>query len=121
MAESYGPAGRAAYVQGLMAFDLVWPLMYGGFLSIALSWVFQRLLSVTSPWRRVNLLPLIAVLLDFLENVCTGAVMRLYPHSPQWALTLAPLITPIKWLWIGGSVLLLTEWYLNPVVSEITT
>jgi hypothetical protein len=107
MAQSYGPAGRAAYVQGLMEFDFLWPLIYGSFLSISLSWVLQQLFTATNPWRRLNLLPLLAVPLDFLENICTGTVMRLYPQSPHWALSAAPLITPIKWLWIASSLLLL--------------
>jgi hypothetical protein len=119
MAQSYGPAGRAAYVQGLMEFDFLWPLMYGGFLSIALSWLFQHLLSFPSTWRLLNLLPLFAVLLDFLENICTAAVMGLYPQSPQWALFMAPLITPIKWLWIGCSVLVLAGGFLILLIQKL--
>ena len=106
MAESYGPAGRAAYVQARIEFDILWPLVYGVFLCVSMSWFLQRLLSSANPWRLLNLLPILAVMFDFLENLSTATVMQLYPQSPQWALLSAPFFTPVKWLWVGCCFLL---------------
>jgi hypothetical protein len=107
MADSYGPSGRMAYVQARITFDVLWPVVYGVFLCVSLSWVLKRLLPDDHPWRLLNLLPCAAVLFDYLENLSAGVVMQSYPESPLWALYSAPVFTPIKWLFVGGCFVLL--------------
>ena len=107
MAAAYGAEGRQAYIEARFTFDLAFPLVYGAFLAIALSYLLNHALDGDSPWRRLNLLPLAAMLFDYLENICAARVMAAYPNPQPVAATLAVLFTPLKWLFIASGFLLL--------------
>lgn len=106
-AEAYGAEGRAAYVRARLTFDVVWPLVYTFFLVAALSWLMPRAFPAGSVWARANLVPLPAMLFDFLENGATALVMSRYPASTPVVDALAGLLTFLKWLLVGGSFALL--------------
>jgi hypothetical protein len=119
MAEAYGEAGRAAYVRARMTFDVVWPLVYLFFLATSISYVWARAVPPGSPWRLANLAPLFGVLFDLLENIATSVVMLRYPAPCPLFATLAPFFTLTKWLFVGGSLVLLVIglalWIVNRV------
>ncbi len=106
-AEAWGREGRAAYVHQRVTFDVVWPIVYGMFLLTTLAWVWARGTAPGSRWRRVALLPVVAVALDFAENTCTATVMARYPARTPVLAELAPLFTAGKWLAIAVSFILL--------------
>ena len=110
MAEAFGPAGRQAYIQTRLTFDVIWPLVYAFFLITSISWLAGRAFRSGSPWRLLNLVPVLGIALDYLENSATVIVMARYPrHTPVIDL-LAPIFTFSKWAFVGGScaVLLMT-------------
>jgi hypothetical protein len=106
-AEAYGEGGRAEYIRARFSFDLIWPLVYTFFLGSSISWLWGRALPPVSLWRRVNLLPLLAMLFDLLENSATSLVMARYPAETALAAGLAPLFTAVKWLLVGSSFIAL--------------
>ena len=97
-AEAWGEAGRSAYVRARWTFDVVWPLVYGIFLLTGLTWLWARATSRGSRWRRIALLPVLVVLLDYAENICTATVVARYPSQTPVLAELAPLFTAAKWL-----------------------
>jgi hypothetical protein len=103
MAEALGPEGRQAYIQARWTFDVVWPLVYGFFLTTAISWLAGKAFRPGSAWRRLNLVPLTGMLFDYLENISTSLVMARYPAATPVADLLAPVCTAVKWLFVGGS------------------
>jgi hypothetical protein len=103
MAEAYGAEGRAAYVRARFTFDVIWPLVYAFFLTTAISWVFGRAFAAHSRWQWANLAPLLAAVLDTLENVSASVVMLRYPDRTAVLDTLAPAFTLAKWVFVGGS------------------
>jgi hypothetical protein len=107
LADAYGPEGRVAYIRARFTFDLVWPVVYALFLATAISWLFGRALPAGSPWQRANLVPLLGMLLDYLENISTSLVMARYPDATPLVVLLAPVFTLAKWVFVGGSFLLL--------------
>ena len=111
IAEAYGPQGRRAYIRARFTFDLLWPLVYGAFLGAAISWLYARAFapgkSPGSPWRLANLAPVLGVLLDYLENLATSLVMLRYPSRTPVVDILAPVLTLVKWVFVGGSFVLL--------------
>jgi hypothetical protein len=107
MAEAYGPAGRRAYIRARFSFDVAWPAVYGAFLATAISWLYARAFAPSSPWRLANLAPVAGVLLDLLENVSTSLVMARYPARTPGIDVLAPVFTLVKWVFVGGSFVLL--------------
>lgn len=107
MAESYGEAGRAAYIRARFTFDLVFPLVYTASLATALSWLIRRAFKPGSAWQLANLAPVLGAIFDFLENISAALVMGRYPAQTPVAAWLAPVFTFIKWIFVGGSFALL--------------
>ena len=109
MAETYGEEGRQSYVRARLTFDVAFPLVFTLFLTTAITWLTAKGFAAGSPglWRRANLVPLLGGLFDYLENGSTALVMARYPLRTPIVDRLAPLFTLLKWLLVGGSILLL--------------
>ncbi len=107
MAESFGAAGRAYYVRARWTFDLVWPLVYTFALVTAVSWLGKRAFSEGSRWRLLNLVPVAGLLFDYAENICASLVIGRYPANTPVFDFLATVFTPLKWLFVGGSFVVL--------------
>jgi hypothetical protein len=107
MADAYGAMGRAAYVRVRFTFDVIWPLVYLFFLGTTLSWSLARTLPEGNHWRILNLFPVLGWLFDLLENISASIVMLNYPtHTPVLD-TLTPIFTAVKWVFVGGSFVIL--------------
>ena len=120
MAESYGQAGREAYIRARFTFDLVWPIIYGVFLIIGLSWVYKRAYSSGNKCWWVNLLPVLGMAFDYLENTAASLVMSRYPHSTPLVDMLAPIFTMLKWGFIGASFVFLVAGVIILITQKIT-
>ena len=107
MAQSYGQEGRDAYIRARFTFDLIWPIVYTAFLCTSISWLYHRAFPMDSPWQRMNLLPLAAILFDLLENISTSLVMAQYPSPVPLAAALAPYFTLAKWILVMACFVLL--------------
>jgi hypothetical protein len=107
MAEAYGEAGRTEYIRVRFTFDLFWPLVYTFFLTTSISWVYGRAFPGENQVRRVNIIPLLAMLFDYLENITTSTVIWRYPHQTPLLASLAGVFTTIKWFLVGGSFVIL--------------
>ncbi|TVP95807.1 MAG: hypothetical protein EA374_03205 [Acholeplasmatales bacterium] len=91
LAEAYGEAGRQAYIESRVRFDILWPLVYGLF--------FWHLLYVTWPHhRRLLWLPWLAVALDLLENSLVSIVFLRFPAATDPAAHVAGFVTAGKWV-----------------------
>jgi hypothetical protein len=107
MAEAYGETGRQAFLHARWTFDLAFPLIYTFFLVTSSSLLLRKLTPAKSNWRLLNLLPLAAFVLDLLENSATSLVMHYFPTKIGLAQGLAPVVTPLKWLAVGLSFMVL--------------
>lgn len=107
MAEAYGQEGRYYYVDSRITFDILWPLVYTFFLINAISWIFNKTILEESKLRLLNLVPLIGILFDYLENITNMVVMFRYPQPTDILASLAGVITSLKWVFVGGSFLIL--------------
>ena len=107
MAELYGSAGRDAYVRARFSFDLVFPIIYTLFLTTAISWILDTITPEASLWRILNLAPIQGMLFDFLENITASIVISRYPVLSPISANLAPVFTFLKWVFVGGSFLIL--------------
>ena len=107
IAENYGDEGRAKYIQARVTFDVIWPIVYSAFLASGISWSFPHGSWSNSRWRYANILPVIALLFDYLENGATIAVMYRYPLRTPVIDIAATVFTPLKWFSLGLSFILL--------------
>jgi hypothetical protein len=119
-AESYGPEGRAAYVRARLTFDIVFPLVYTLFLTSAISWLTKNIPLTGRLWQRSNLVPILGMVFDFLENAATATVMARYPNPTPILAALAGFFTVIKWIFVGGSFVILVAAGLLGILRLIT-
>lgn len=103
--EDYGAAGRDYYINSRFTFDVIWPIVYGFFLVSALSLTFKVTIANKNLYF-INLLPLFAVVFDFLENIAVSFLMYRDPLTSHIGY-LAPYFTLIKWLLIFSAFSLL--------------
>lgn len=103
LAEAYGAEGREAYIRARFTFDMIWPVVYMVFLSVVISWVYGKAFEADSWWQRMNVVPVLGALFDYLENVSTSLVMWRYPERTGVVDLLAPVFTLVKWVFVGGS------------------
>lgn len=105
IADQYGLEGRRFYIEQRFTFDLIWPLVYGLFLTIALAFFCQS--SVQGWLKKLYLLPVFAVGLDYIENIFTATVMYRYPKETFLMADIAGYITMLKWMTLMMSFMLL--------------
>jgi hypothetical protein len=103
MAQAYGPDGRQAYIHARWTFDLVFPLVYTLLLVTTISRLSRRMFPTMSRWQSANLLPLLAMIFDYLENSAASLVMARYPAKTPVVDFLAPVFTLVKWVWVYAS------------------
>ncbi len=101
MASNYGEEGRGYYIRSRFTFDVIWPVFYGLFLWAGISFFAQPLKHAAA--RHAWLLPLAAVVLDFLENSSASLVMFMYPERLPLVASLAPIFTFTKWFAVALS------------------
>ncbi len=118
MAESYGEAGRSAYIKLRWTFDLVWPFVYTLFFFL---WTLK--LSEYIPSKRgtryLFIVPLVAMILDFMENLGATIVMARYPLTSGLIASLTPLMTLAKWITILASSLILIVSIIAIIIDKL--
>jgi hypothetical protein len=87
--------------------DIIYPIVYLFFFGLLLSWLFQRGFASNSPIRKLNVLPLGAWFFDLLENITIVSLLSLYPAQPTGLAWVLIILTHIKWLFAGASILLI--------------
>ncbi len=105
MAESYGETGRNTYIFLRWTFDIAWPLVYGFFL-ISLAGKLSFVISDKKWINKLYMIPLFAVVFDYLENIGTTIVMARYPMKTNFIASITPILSLIKWLLLSGGFLL---------------
>lgn len=119
MAEAYGEEGRAAYLKARWTFDLAFPVVYTFFMITSISFLFTKLDWNNKRIRIFNLTPLAAMAFDFAENTAASTVMAEFPRQNTWGQLLAPIFTPIKWLFVILSLLLILIGCISWVIKRI--
>ncbi len=107
MVESYGEAGRADYRLFELTGDILYPIVYTLFFSLAITWLFQRGFSSSSAMQKFNVVPFGGWLFDLFENLGIVTMLSIFPSTPPALAWLTALFTFIKWLFAIASGLLL--------------
>ncbi|MEY4927499.1 MAG: hypothetical protein RI894_1935, partial [Bacteroidota bacterium] len=99
--DKYSDAARSIYLK-TECLDLLYPLCYGLFFACLL----------TAAWRGtnylyLNIVPLIAIIFDYLENIGVFALLLSYPTHLPFMAAWASGFGTIKWALAAASLLLL--------------
>jgi hypothetical protein len=107
MIERYGVYGRPFYRSVELTVDIAYPIVYLFFLGLLISWLFQRGFAPNSPMRKFNTIPLGAWFFDLLENIFIVTLLSIHPSQPAALGWILILVTTVKWLFAGASILLI--------------
>lgn len=107
MIASYSEDTRASYRTFELTGDILYPIVYTLFFSLAITWLFQRGFSSKSAMHKYNVVPFGAWLFDLFENLCIVAMLSVYPSTPAALAWASAIFTLIKWLFVIPTVLLL--------------
>lgn len=103
---AYTGDGRAFYLLIELTADILFPITYGLFFSLALALIFQRAFPAGSGMQRLMLVPLVGMLVDLVENAGIVLMLLVYPQELGAVAVLVRLLTATKWLITGVSVVL---------------
>ncbi len=92
-----GPEGRRVFLYYQLPLDMIYPYLYGSFMALFIA----RLLKLSGLWSRASLLvllPVVAAIADYLENIFDIVFLLRYPHLSAGMVSLASFFTITKGL-----------------------
>lgn len=107
MIASYGNEARASYRLFELTGDILYPIIYTLFFSLAITWLFQRGFESASPMQIYNVVPFGGWFFDLLENLGIVTMLSVFPSTPAALAWVTALFTISKWLFACASVILL--------------
>jgi hypothetical protein len=91
-----GPDGRQFYALIELTADVIYPIIYGLFFSLAIAYCLRAL--GAERLRAAALLPLAGAVFDLLENAGIVTLLLTFPQTLTAVAVLASLATTIKWV-----------------------
>lgn len=115
-----GDSGRAAYVSFVSYYDTIYPFVYGGLLIFILSFLIKGSKYQFISWiRLLNLLPILIVLVDFLENSCSIYNTLHYPDYSLRILAIGSIFTQLKWVLVGTTFAFILFFGAKKLIKQI--
>jgi hypothetical protein len=96
MVAAYTAEARSYYARTELTTDIVYPIVYAFFFGIILTLLFKNKSYAPSP--RVNILPFVALVFDYLENICIVTLLNAFPRQNHTMALLCELFKMFKWI-----------------------
>lgn len=100
------PQGRNTYMKLLTEFDFAFPFIYSLSLSFIVAVLFRKIFPNSPGLQRLCLIPFVAGIFDWLENISILAMLANYPNSVDIAYA-AGYLTLFKWAFTGSILILI--------------
>ena len=94
--ETLGEIGREVYLFQQIPLDMIYPALFAITYSLLLTFLFKRVFSIENRIQNLNVLPIIAGLLDYLENFWIVIMLSIYPIFKSWLAYLTSVFTVLK-------------------------
>ncbi len=91
-----GEQGRQLYTT-LQVLDLIFPLGYGISMTLALTGIITKLFPEGHSMEKTILIPIFAMIFDYLENITIAALIASYPNLSPLVVNIANIFTLLKW------------------------
>jgi len=99
--KDYSPEARNFAATFNAVADTAYPIVYTIMLSVVLAWVYKSRIQLNKSYGYMLLLPLLMMVLDFLENYHIIAMLRRYPAIPEEIIKAGSILTVAKWGMFG--------------------
>ena len=91
-----GEDGREIYLTNQIPVDMIYPLLFGLTYSLLLAYFLKKLNKLKSPFNYLCLLPIIAGIADYLENIGIIAMLNSYPDLTETTVNATNTFSVIK-------------------------
>ena len=116
---AYGPTGREFYLLIELTADVLYPIIYSLFFSLAILFFWERAGGRWPILARLALLPFVGLIADYLENAGLITLLLNYPAQLPTLALLTSLFTSIKWIMAGLSLVALTLSLVAAVITRL--
>jgi uncharacterized RDD family membrane protein YckC len=103
----YGDKGREGVILINSIVDFLYPMVFGTLLITGISLGMSKNTTFPPKWVLLNLLPLIAVLSDYSENIGILNITHSFPERQDAFAWLASIAGLIKWIFVFFSIVTL--------------
>lgn len=103
----YGETGRELYLRRVSPVDIFIPPAQMLFLSVAISLLLPTLFSSVNRWQLLNLVPIPAMIGDYLENWSMIVIMLAFPARLNVLANAAAVFTALKFIFSFASILII--------------
>jgi len=101
MAKAYGTEGRRAYIQALLVYDFVWPLVYSFFYLVFIHLTIGYVHGQKAA--RLSSIAMLPGLLDWTENVLSIVILSAYPERMDAAAWVMAVTICLKWITMAAA------------------
>ena len=91
-----GENGREIYLTNQLPVDMIYPLLFGLTYSLLLAYFLKKLNKLKSPFTYLCLLPIIAGIVDYLENIGIITMLNNYPDLTETTVNATNTFSVIK-------------------------
>ena len=102
-----GRTGRKIYLNRILPLDFIFPLVYVTFLSITIGFIYKNLLPRNHYLQRLNIIPMVLGLFDYVENILIMRMLIKYPVKNFRIASFASIMTTSKWFLVSISILII--------------
>ena len=81
--KALGENGREIYLTNQIPVDMIYPLLFGLTYSLLIAYFLKKLIKLRSPFIYLCLLPIIAGIADYLENIGIITMLKSYPDLTE--------------------------------------
>lgn len=94
---AFDAQGRQFYMLHELTIDVIYPAISALLFSLAAAYLLCRTFANRSRFQYLALIPLLVMLVDYLENLCIVTLLAAYPHRLPALAQIANLFTIGKW------------------------
>lgn len=93
---SLGENGRLTYLTNQIPVDMIYPLLFGLSYCLLLGYLLKKLNKLNSPYIYLCLIPIIAGIADYLENIGIIIMLKNYPELKETTVYTTNIFSVIK-------------------------
>lgn len=113
----YTPEARSFAAKFNAIADTAYPILYTIMLSVVMAWVYKSRITQNKSFGYLLLLPLLIMILDFLENYHIITLLRNFPEITEEMVKAGSMLTVAKWGMFGIILLVIVLGIIAKVVT----
>ena len=93
---SLGDIGRETYLTSQIPIDMLYPLLFGISYCLLMAYFLKKINKLNTPFKYLCILPIIAAIADYLENIGIISMLNSYPNFTETTVNTTSVFSVIK-------------------------